>query len=304
MRTSMTLKFKSGLLKSFLFSTAVTFLPFSAFSQAVLEEVLVTATRRGTTDIQTTPVSVSALDEDTLDEMLLFDLGDVAAAVPNLVHGNAPAFSSFNPSLRGVGKDGIILYVESPVGVAVDDFVLMSTQTQNIEPFDIEAIEVLRGPQGTLFGKNTTAGLVSIRTKKPKLEERSIEARASYASFDSWETKFAGNFGTDTLAIRAAGIYQKNDGYYNAGKTSTSFDPIILNNGGPFTPETFTGDGRDLAGVDKFSGRIKLLWEPNEDFSALATYEIVRDNSDSPVVVKEAINGLSFFPNLGFHVTF
>ncbi len=300
MRTSMTLKFKSGLLKSFLAFTAITFLPFSAFAQAVLEEVLVTATRRGNTDIQTTPVSVSALDEDTLDEMLLFDLGDVAAAVPNLVHGNAPAFSSFNPSLRGVGKDGIILYVESPVGVVVDDFVLMSTQTQNIEPFDIEAIEVLRGPQGTLFGKNTTAGIVSIRTKKPELEERSIEARASYASFDSWETKFAGNFGTETLAIRAAGIYQKNDGYYNAGKTSTSFDPIILNNGGPFTPETFTGDGRNLAGVDKFSGRIKLLWEPNEDFSALATYEIVRDNSDSPVVVNEAINGVAVFPSLGF----
>ncbi|NKB39127.1 MAG: TonB-dependent receptor plug domain-containing protein [Gammaproteobacteria bacterium] len=190
---------QNNLLKSIViaFLALITALPMQVMAQSVLEEILVTATRRAETDIQTTPISVSAITEDALDDMLLFDLGDIAAAVPNLVQGNAPAFSSFNPSLRGVGKDGIILYVESPVGVAVDDFVLMSTQTQNLEPFDIEAIEVLRGPQGTLFGKNSTAGLIHVRTKKPVMDERSIEVRASYASFDSLETKFAGNYGTD-----------------------------------------------------------------------------------------------------------
>ncbi|MCG8379760.1 MAG: TonB-dependent receptor, partial [Proteobacteria bacterium] len=66
-----------------------------------------------------------------------------------------------------------------------------------------------------------------------------------------------------------------------------------------FTPVTFTGDGRDLAGVDKYSGRFKVLWEPNEDFNALFQYEIIRDNSDSPVVVNEA-EPISVFTSLGF----
>ena len=140
--------------------------PVPAIGQPQLEEVLVTATRRGETDIQITPISVTALDDESLDRMLMRNIGDMTAAVPNLVTGNAPAFNSFNPSLRGVGKDGIILYVESPVGVSVDDFVLMSTQTQMLEPFDIASIEVLRGPQGTLFGKNTTAGVINVKTKK------------------------------------------------------------------------------------------------------------------------------------------
>lgn len=167
--------------------------PVPALGQAQLEEVLVTATRRGETDIQITPISVTALDDEDLDKMLMRDIGDMTAAVPNLVTGNAPAFNSFNPSLRGVGKDGIILYIESPVGVSVDDFVMMSTQTQMLEPFDIASIEVLRGPQGTLFGKNTTAGVINVKTKQPELDGQSFEVSASYAEFDSWDTKFALN---------------------------------------------------------------------------------------------------------------
>ena len=165
--------------------------PVPALGQAQLEEVLVTATRRGETDIQITPISVTALDDEDLDRMLMRDIGDMTAAVPNLVTGNAPAFNSFNPSLRGVGKDGIILYIESPVGVSVDDFVMMSTQTQMLEPFDIASIEVLRGPQGTLFGKNTTAGVINVKTKQPELGSQSVEVSLSYAEFDSWDTKFA-----------------------------------------------------------------------------------------------------------------
>ena len=220
--------------------------PVPALGQAQLEEVLVTATRRGETDIQITPISVTALDDEDLDKMLMRDIGDMTAAVPNLVTGNAPAFNSFNPSLRGVGKDGIILYIESPVGVSVDDFVMMSTQTQMLEPFDIASIEVLRGPQGTLFGKNTTAGVINVKTKKPILDSQSLEVSTSYAEFDSWDTKFALNMGGETLALRAAGIYQKSDGYYKNGSSATSFDPAVLFSTGEFVPQTFEGDGRSL----------------------------------------------------------
>ena len=258
-----------------------------ALGQAQLEEVLVTATRRGETDIQITPISVTALDDEDLDQMLMRDIGDMTAAVPNLVTGNAPAFNSFNPSLRGVGKDGIILYVESPVGVSVDDFVMMSTQTQMLEPFDIASIEVLRGPQGTLFGKNTTAGVINVKTKKPELGSQSLEVSTSYAEFDSWDTKFAVNFGSETLALRAAGIYQKSDGYYKNGSSATSFDPITLFGTGELVPQTFEGDGRSLGGDDVFSGRLKLLWAPQDGVEVRLTYEMIRDNMDSPPIVAE-----------------
>lgn len=277
----------------------ITGLPLQTVAENVLEEVLVTATRRGETDIQVTPISVTSLNEDDLDNLLMHDLKDMTAAVPNLVEGNAPAFNSFQPSLRGVGKDGIIIYNESPVGVSIDDFVIPHVQTQSIQPFDIESIEVLRGPQGTLFGKNTTAGQINVRTKRPELNNRSIEVRASYAEFDAKETKYAANYGTDTFAFRAAGMYRKTDGYYEAGKTSTSFDPLELFNNGNFVPETFVGDGRDLAGEDVFSGRFKALWQPNDDFTALAQFEIIRDNGDSPVTVAEN-EPISVFTSLGF----
>lgn len=257
----------------------ITSIPSELFAQQ-LEEIFVTATRRGESNIQITPISVTALDEQAIDKLLLHDLGDIAIAVPNLVAGNAPAFNSVNFSLRGVGQTSIILYQEAPVGVSIDDFVVPHVQTQALEPFDIESIEVLRGPQGTLFGKNTTAGVINVRTKRPVMGEKSIEVRAKYAEFDTIETRYAVNYGlTDTFAVRAAGVYQKSDGYYQNGKQSTSFNPFT------FAPETFNGDGRDLGGDDVFSGRFKALWQPTENFTALFQYEIIRDNGDSPPVV-------------------
>ncbi|MEX2525792.1 MAG: TonB-dependent receptor [Gammaproteobacteria bacterium] len=263
------------------------------YAQGALEEVLVTATRRGATDIQTTPISVTALDQRTLDTMVMQDTSDITHMVPALSNGNAPAFKSFNPSMRGVGKDGIILYVESPVGVAVDDFVLPHVQTQALEPFDIESVEVLRGPQGTLFGKNTTAGVINVRTVQPKLNERTVELRGSYGEENNASVKFAGNYGMDTLAFRVAGIYKRSDGFYENGKVSQSFDPFT------FAPVTYAGDGRDLNGDDVFSGRFKIKWAPTDNFEARFTYEIIRDNGDSPPDVNLTPSA-GIFPLLGF----
>ncbi len=270
---------------SLLFLGLSTMNPAPALGQPQLEEVLVTATRRGETDIQITPISVTALDDEALNKMLMRDIGDMTAAVPNLVTGNAPAFNSFNPSLRGVGKDGIILYIESPVGVSVDDFVLLSTQTQMLEPFDIASVEVLRGPQGTLFGKNTTAGVINVKTKQPELGQTSLEVSTAYAEFESLDAKFALNVGGETLAARATGIYQRSDGYYKNGASATSFDPAVLFATGERVPQSFVGDGRAIGGDDVFSGRLKLLWAPNDSLEARLTYEMIRDNMDSPPVV-------------------
>jgi iron complex outermembrane receptor protein len=279
---------------SIFFSVAsITAVPAAYAQQKVLEEVKVTATRRGETDIQTTPISVTALNSKTLDTMVIQNLSDITAAVPALANGNAPGFKSFNPSMRGVGKSDIILYVESPVGVSVDDFVLPHVQTQALQPFDIASVEVLRGPQGTLFGKNTTAGVINVQTVKPKLNARNVEIRGSYGEFNTANVKFAGNYGTDQLAFRVAGIYERSDGYYKNGKVSNSYDPAT------FLPVTYAGDGRDLGGSDVFSGRFKALWAPTDNFQARLTYEIIRDNGDTLPDVNLS-PPIAVFPALGF----
>ena len=262
-----------------------------AASQDVIEEILVTATRRGATRLQTTPIAVTAVSGADIERMAPRDLGDIAFMVPNFTNGQTAGFNSASYGIRGVGQTDIIVYLDSPVGITIDDFVVPHIQSQNLEMFDIEAVEVLRGPQGTLFGKNTTGGVVNVRTKRPVLGETSAEARIKYGSFDTKETKFAVNFSAgDQFAVRFAGMYLKSDGFY---QNNASFDVF---NGGFNTGQ---GDGRDLGGDDVFSGRAKVLWQPNENFSALLQYEIVRDNADSPPVFNDSPPA-AIFANIGF----
>ncbi len=260
-----------------------------------LQEVTVTATRRGETNIQTTPISVSAIDESDLARIAPRDVRDIAVRVPNLIGGTVSGFNAASFGLRGVGQTSIIVYQEAPVGVTVDDFVLPNIQGQVLDTFDIESIEVLRGPQGTLFGKNTTAGVINIRTKRPNLETPEGDLAVSYGSFDTREVRAAGNLPIgDTLALRVSGAYQKSDGYWKNGKVSRALA------GTPFE-FTVAGDGRDIGGEDSVSGRAKLLWQPTDAFNALLQYEIIRDDQESPPIVNEtpADPGLAFHA-LGF----
>jgi iron complex outermembrane receptor protein len=259
----------------------------------VLEEVTVTATRRGEADIMTIPVSITALDGEEVQKYALRDLNDVAVSVPGLSAGTVSAFKSAQFAMRGVTETTIIVYKESPVAVTLDEFVIPHIQTSNLEMFDIETIEVLRGPQGTLFGKNTTGGVIAVRTKRPELEENSVDFRGQLGDFGTRKANLALNFGVgETLAFRFAGMYLKSDGYYKNGAPYGPIGQGII----PFnTVEHFgksaPGDGRDLGGNDVFSGRAKLLWSPTEDFNILFQYEYVRDKGDTPPIVQESTPG-------------
>tara|TARA_R110001599_G_scaffold353815_1_gene598804 strand:+ start:48142 stop:50595 length:2454 start_codon:yes stop_codon:yes gene_type:complete len=262
---------------------------------AALEEVMVTATRRTSTDIQTTPIAVTAITSRDIEELVPRDLGDIAAQVPNFVAGKQPGFKAAAFAIRGVGTTSIIVYQDAQVGVTVDDFVLPSVQTQNMEMFDIEQIEVLRGPQGTLFGKNTTGGVINVKTKRPRLNETTLEVAGKVEEYGRYEGRYAINHGTDTLAFRGAGAYIKSDGFYENGASYgpvTPFDPAS-----PYVGATGKGNGDDVGGDDSFSSRFKLLWQPNENFSALAQYEMIRDKGDSPPSVNTTQPGAPFVFN-------
>ena len=284
---------KTSLLTSLLvivtFGLVVSPVGAQAPADEALEEVLVTATRRTETDILRTPISMTMLTNVDLEMYATRDLNDIAASVPGLSAGTVSAFKSAQFAMRGVSETTIILYKESPVGVTVDDFVVPHIQTSNLEMFDIEAVEVLRGPQGTLFGKNTTGGVIVVRTKRPELDENSVEVRGHFGDFGTTKANIAANFGNDTLAARFSGMYLKSDGYY---KNTATFGPLGQIPGVPVDPthsgNSGAGDGRTFGGDDVFSGRAKLLWAPNDDLNLLLQYEIVRDEGDTPPIVNES----------------
>ena len=263
---------------------------WAAEQEPLLEEVLVTATRRTETDIQTTPVSVSAISEAEFRNLFAQDIGEVALHVPNFSAATVTGFNAASFAMRGAAETDIIVYFDPKVGVILDDFVIPHVQTQLLEPFDIESIEVLRGPQGTLFGKNTTAGAVVVRTIRPDLDASSFDASIQYGSFDDTKANVAFNVPIgDTLAFRFAGLYQKSDGYYENGKVDNPIDAFGagLGDAGLTDGSPVAGDGSDVGGKDVLSARAKLLFEPNDRLSLLGQIEVIKDRSDPLPVINE-----------------
>ena len=271
----------------------------AAGSEAQLEEVVVQATRR-VTDLQSTPVAVSALDSNLIATSTAQDLGDLAPYVPNFSAARIAGFNAVSFAMRGTGQNNVIVYFDSPVAVLVDDFVVPSVQTQLLDTFDIEQVEVLRGPQGTLFGKNTTGGVVSVRTKRPKLDAYSANLQAGYGDFSSYTVKAAADIPLikDMLAIRVVGTYRKSDGYMKNGAVYGPITPFAPNS--PFAGASGQGDGRSLGGEDVFHGRIKLNWAAAENVSILLQYEALRDDSEPPAMVNSSPDPTFVWPLLGF----
>lgn len=261
-----------------------------AADEMVLEEVVVTATRRAETDIQSTPVAVSVVTEDEFNNLFAQDIGEIALHVPNFSAATVTGFNAASFAMRGAAETDIIVYFDPKVGVIVDDFVIPHVQTQLLEPFDIESVEVLRGPQGTLFGKNTTSGAIVVRTKRPDMEATSFDASLQYGKFDDTKANVAFNVPlSDTLAFRFAGLYQKSDGYYENGKVDFPIDAFGagLGDAGLTDGSAVAGDGRDLGGKDVFSGRAKLLFEPSDRLSILGQVELIKDRSDPVPVIND-----------------
>ncbi len=258
-----------------------------------LEEIVVTANRRES-NLQETPVAVSAFTPAMFDAAPPKDLGDIAAYVPNFSAARVTGFNAASFAMRGVGQTDIIVYSEAPVGVMLDDFVMPSVQSQLLDTFDVERVEVLRGPQGTLFGKNTTGGVVTVYTKKPSLTEQGGAVQLTMGDFGTRAAKASLNLPIveDKLGIRLVAGYNKSDGYY---KNGACYGPVVG------TKATGCGDGSTVGGENIFNGRAKVLWKPVESVEALFQVERVRDNSDSVPVVNTTPNDKRWtFYNLGF----
>jgi iron complex outermembrane receptor protein len=235
----------------------------------MLEEVIVTATKRAA-GLQDIPVTVSAFSAATIREAGIQSAEDVAIITPSLnISTNLNPFST-HMSIRGIGTAQNDPALEPSVGMFVDGVFLGRTGLGLSDLTDIERIEVLQGPQGTLYGKNTNAGAISVITKKPNLDETEgyVEVEAGDYSMYRLTAAASGPL-SDTLAYRLSGSAHERDGYYdNAG-------------------------GDDLDDADDWNIQAKLLWEPNSDLSVLLSASHVdRDTTccGADAIQSDAVN--------------
>jgi iron complex outermembrane receptor protein len=228
----------------------------SSTGAITLEEVVVTATKRPES-IQTVPSAITAITSGLMDRVQAQDLSDLAAYVPGL-----------NVQSSGVDANRLVIRglttgpndLSPSVGVYVDDapfgsnsgFALGALFSPDVDPSDLERVEVLRGPQGTLYGASTLAGLVKYVTKAPDTEDFSVHARVDYGhadgtGVDTYAVRAGANLPilTDKIALRLSGFYENSDGYLTDVRT----------------------DASGLNGAFKHGGRIDLLLKPIDDLS-------------------------------------
>ena len=160
----------------------------------------------------------------------------------------------------------------------MDDFVMPSVQTQLLDTFDIESVEVLRGPQGTLFGKNTTGGAVNIRTKRPDMDETSAPISACYGSFNACAAaglrRLARSSTTSCAARRRSLLASPTATTSSAPTTARRFvrladRPTIVER-----PQRHRATGKTRGGDDILNGRVKALWKPNDNAEPAAAVRV------------------------------
>ena len=188
----------------------------TAVAAPMLEEVIVTAQKKSEST-QDTPIAITGMSENQLEKFGFSSANDISAQVPNMqVSG---PYGEVQPifSVRGVSMSDYSSNQASPIGVYNDEAYMGAVYTHGMSFFDVARLEVLRGPQGTLYGKNTTGGAINIVTKTPQIDDGlHFDAKQGVGNYNSHKGDYGveGTLVENTLAARLAYSYSRRDGYY------------------------------------------------------------------------------------------
>jgi iron complex outermembrane receptor protein len=223
---------------------------------AAVETVVVTSSKiKG--DIQTVPIAITALSQEQLTSRQIAGGPDLVKEVPNLTFSKTN-FSGYNLEIRGIGTQAISVTTDPAVAVAFNDTPFIRNHFFEQEFFDVSQVEVLRGPQGTLYGRNATAGVVNVVSAKPTDQ---FEAMLSADWGNYHNRRYEGMMNVpivgDRLALRVAGEWTKRDGY--------SFNDTT---------------GRPIDGRDLWSARATLGWKPVSSVQTYLIWEHFSENDD------------------------
>jgi iron complex outermembrane receptor protein len=224
-----------------------------------LTTILITGTKRSE-NVQKVATSVAVLSGDDLRAQGINSAGGLQDAIPSLSFNDNGSGRGSALSIRGIGTLSFSDAVEPSVGLVVDGVVLGRTSQGLGTLFDVERIEVLRGPQGTLFGKNSSAGVVNIVTRDPNLKKAEGEVNLGIGSYQNRKIDGGASFvlQEDTAAVRIAFLKNRRDGYIKN----------IL-------------DGREFGAEDQKGVRIKALLKPNNDRRILLNFDYMNENDSN-----------------------
>ena len=250
----------------------------NAAQSSSLQEVVVTA-QRHTEKLQNVGIAVITASGAALKTRGVTSTTDIVRFMPgiNIVGTNGNSGQQF--SIRGVTENAYSEAVEPPIAVYVDDVYVATQQGQGMALYDVARVEALKGPQGTLFGRNATGGLIQFVVNKPSLAAApSGYLDATYGSFNQTVLEGAVNEPIgDKFAIRASGFWNRHDAIwknvYPQGMAAGA--PLTFGAPGP------TPAGQDLGGEDTAAGRLQMLWAPTNSLEMRLTGSILRQTTST-----------------------
>ncbi|MFC3052086.1 TonB-dependent receptor [Kordiimonas pumila] len=212
----------------------------------LFEEIVVTAQKREQSQ-QDVGIAITALSGEQMKRLGYTNAQEVTALAPGVSTIQPNGEANYAIGIRGVSNSDFTTNVESPIAIYVDEVYISQMSGAGFMLFDMARVEVLRGPQGTLFGRNATGGLVHYISEKPK-DEFEGYGSITYGSFDRVKAEGAVNIPlSDTLAMRVSLATHQGGGYI----------------------ENRVNPNADLNNANEFAGRVQLLYTPNEDFDLL-----------------------------------
>jgi len=229
----------------------------AAPARTAVETVTVTSSKLGGGDVQSIPIAITALSQEQLTASQTAGGPDLIKQVPNMTFTKTN-FSGYSIQIRGIGTQAISVTTDPAVAVAFNDVPFIRNHFFEQEFFDLAQVEILRGPQGTLYGRNATAGVVNLTSAKPSDQ---FEAMGSVEVGNYRQRRFEGMVNIpivdDRLDLRFAGEWTKRDGYSTNDLTNQAID------------------GRDL-----WSTRATVAWKPGANFQTTLIWEHFQEDDD------------------------
>ena len=216
-----------------------------------VEEIIVTGQKKAER-LQDVPIAISAFDMESLDAQKIEGGFDLLKAIPNVTFSKTN-FTGYNFQIRGIGTQAISATTDPGVAVSFNNTTLIVNRLFEQEYLDIERVEVLRGPQGTLYGRNATAGVINVISAKPKLDVFEGEIKIETGNFDAQRLRAHYNF-----PLNASGTVAGRVAY-----SSTVRDGYGINE----------FDGSDVDDRDLWTGRLSLLWQPTDRLKTTVLWE-------------------------------
>ena len=255
-----------------------------------LDTVQVTATKRET-PLQKTPVAVTAISPETLDKERVMTVQDITHLVPSFAATAEGDHDVVTLTLRGVGNDSAKTeYADPEVALFVDGVYTPRAEAAASLLLDLDSVEVLRGPQGTLWGRNSTVGAVNFQTAKPVLGDQFGYAQFEFGDYNHVGMRGAVNVPlSSTFAFRVALAQEQHDGYVDYQNPNPQLPSIAsqqaayLASGGtaatfrPIDPHLYVTQGQKYNAQDQSAARLSTLWVPSDRFTWNLSFEYFRD---------------------------